>query len=79
MVATQRIHVGMIHARKILTVTAGDNAFQLDIDGETVATVPCTSGRDPPVQGLRHQDRQTLSPYPPSRDSLRPRKLMRIS
>ena len=40
MVATQRIHVGMIHARKI--VTADDHSVQLDIDGETVAVVPRT-------------------------------------
>jgi hypothetical protein len=33
MVATQRIHVGMIHARKIVTVTADDHSVQLDIDG----------------------------------------------
>jgi hypothetical protein len=46
MVATQRIQVGMIHARKIVTVTADDHTFQLDIDGQTVATVPRTSGRE---------------------------------
>jgi transposase InsO family protein len=46
MVATQRIQVGMIHARKIVTVTADDHAFHLDIDGQTVATVPRTSGRE---------------------------------
>ena len=36
----------MIHARKIVTVTAEDHTFQLDIDGQTVATVPRTSGRE---------------------------------
>jgi hypothetical protein len=46
MVATQRIQVGVIHARKIVTVTAGDHTFQLDIDGQTVAAVPRTSGRE---------------------------------
>jgi hypothetical protein len=56
MVATQRIHVGMIHARKIVTVTAADHSFHLDIDGETVAVVArATSRRDSPVQGLRKQ------------------------
>jgi len=40
MVATQRIQVGMIHARKIVTVTADDHSFQLDVDGDTVAIVP---------------------------------------
>src|SRR5215475_9830957 len=43
MVATQRIHVGMIHARKIVTVTASDHSFQLDIDGESAGTVPRTT------------------------------------
>ena len=36
----------MIHARKIVTVTADDDIFQLDVDGQTVATVPRTSGRE---------------------------------
>ena len=44
MAATQRIPADMIHARKIVTVTADDHAFQLDIDGQTVATVPRASG-----------------------------------
>jgi hypothetical protein len=43
MVATQRIHVGMIHARKVVTVTASDHSFELDIDGETVGIVPRTT------------------------------------
>ena len=42
----QRIRVGMIHVRKIVTVTVGDHTFQLGIDGQTVATVPRTSGRE---------------------------------
>jgi hypothetical protein len=42
----QGIQVGMIHARKIFTVTADDDTFQLDVDGQTVATVPRTSGRE---------------------------------
>jgi hypothetical protein len=44
MVATQRIHVGMIHARKIVTVTATDHTFE--IDGETVGTVLRTTTRE---------------------------------
>jgi hypothetical protein len=40
MVATQKIHVGMIHARKTVTVTAEDDQFTLAIDGETVGVVP---------------------------------------
>jgi hypothetical protein len=46
MVATQRIHVGMIHARKIVTVTASDHSYRLDIQGETVGTVPRTTSRE---------------------------------
>jgi len=46
MVATQRIQVGMIHARKIVTVTAEDHSFRLDIDGDTVAIVPRTTSRE---------------------------------
>jgi hypothetical protein len=46
MVATQRIQVGMIHARKIATVTADEHSFRLDIDGDTVATVPRTTSGD---------------------------------
>jgi hypothetical protein len=46
MVATQRIQVGMIHARKIVTVTASDDTFRLDIDGDTVATVPRTTSSE---------------------------------
>jgi len=46
MVATQRIQVGMIHARKIVTVTASDHSYQLDIDGDTVAVVPRTTTRE---------------------------------
>jgi hypothetical protein len=33
----------MIHARKIVTVTACDYSFQLDIDGETVGIAPRTT------------------------------------
>jgi hypothetical protein len=46
MVATQRIQVGMIHARKVVTVTTVDHTFHLDINGQTAATVPRTSGRE---------------------------------
>ena len=46
MVATQRIHVGMIHAGKIVTVTADDHSFRLDIDGITVANVPRTTNSE---------------------------------
>ena len=54
MVATQKIQVGLIHAGKIVTVTAEDHTFRLVIDGQAVGVVPrTTSTRDPPVQGLR--------------------------
>jgi hypothetical protein len=46
MVATQRIQVGMIHARKIVTVTASDHSFRLEIDGDTVATVSRTTSNE---------------------------------
>jgi len=46
MVVTQRIHVGMIHARKIVTTTVSDHSFQLDIDGESVGTVPRTTSTE---------------------------------
>jgi transposase InsO family protein len=42
-VARQRIHVGMTHAGKIVTVVTENNSFRLVIDGETVATVPRTT------------------------------------
>jgi transposase InsO family protein len=46
MVAAQKIHVGMIHARKIVTVTASDHSFELQVDGEVVAVVPRTTSRE---------------------------------
>jgi hypothetical protein len=46
MVATQRIHVGIIHARKIVTVAAGDHSYRININEETIAVVPRTTGND---------------------------------
>jgi hypothetical protein len=46
MVARQKIHVGMIHARQIVTVTASDHSFEVSIDGEIVAVVPRTTTRE---------------------------------
>jgi hypothetical protein len=46
MVATQRIHVGMIHARKIVTVTVSDHSFQISLDVETISVVPRTTTRE---------------------------------
>ena len=46
MVATQKIQVGLIHAGKIVTVTAGDHSFGLVIDGQAVGVVPRTTARE---------------------------------
>jgi transposase InsO family protein len=43
MVATQKIQVGLVHAGKIVTVTAGEHSFRLAIDGQTVGVVPRTT------------------------------------
>ena len=45
-VATQRIHVGIIHARKTVDVTAEEGQFLLVIDGEMIGTVPRTTARE---------------------------------
>ena len=36
----------MIHARKIVTVTADDHTFRLDVDGETAASSRATTTRE---------------------------------
>ena len=46
MVATQKIQVGLIHAGKIVTVTAEDHSFRLAIDGQAVGVVPRTTTRE---------------------------------
>ena len=46
MVATQKIQVGLIHAGKIVTVTAEDHSFRLVVDGQTVRVVPRTTTRE---------------------------------
>jgi transposase InsO family protein len=43
MVATQKIQVGLVHAGKIVTITAEDHSFRLAIDGQTVGVVPRTT------------------------------------
>ena len=43
MVATQKIQVGLIHAGKIVTVTAGDHSFRLQVDGQPAGVVPRTT------------------------------------
>jgi transposase InsO family protein len=46
MVATQKIQVGLIHAGKIVTVTAENYSFRLVIDGQAVGVVPRTTARE---------------------------------
>jgi hypothetical protein len=46
MVATQRIHVGLIHARKTVTVIASDHSFQISLDSETISVVPRETTRE---------------------------------
>jgi transposase InsO family protein len=43
MVATQKIQAGLVHAGKIVTVTAEDHAFRLVIDGQLAGVVPRTT------------------------------------
>jgi hypothetical protein len=43
MVATQKIQVGLVHAGKIVTVTAEDHSFRLVIDGQAAGVVPRTT------------------------------------
>jgi hypothetical protein len=45
-VARQRIHVGMTHAGKIVTVITENNSYRLVIDGDTVHSVPRTTSRE---------------------------------
>ena len=46
MVAAQRIHVDMIHVRKIITVTADDHTFEIQVAGEVVAVVARISSQE---------------------------------
>jgi hypothetical protein len=46
MVATQKIQVGLIHAGKIVTVTAGNHSFRLEVDGQGAGVVPRTTTRE---------------------------------
>jgi transposase InsO family protein len=43
MVASQKIQAGLIHAGKIVTITAEDHAFRLVIDGQVAGVVPRTT------------------------------------
>jgi transposase InsO family protein len=46
MVATQKIQVGLIHAGKIVTITAEDHSFRLAVDGQAVRVVARTTTRE---------------------------------
>ena len=46
MIATQKIQVGLIHAGKIVTVTAEDHAFGLAVDGQAIGVVPRTTASE---------------------------------
>jgi transposase InsO family protein len=46
MVATQKIQVGLIHAGKVVTVTAEDHSFRLTVDGQAAGVVPRTTTRE---------------------------------
>jgi hypothetical protein len=46
MVATQKIQAGLVHAGKIVTVTAGDHSFRLTVDGQAAGVVPRTATRE---------------------------------
>jgi hypothetical protein len=46
MVAKQKIHVGMIHASKTVTVTADSDRFTVTDGGETIAVVPRTTASE---------------------------------
>jgi uncharacterized protein YwlG (UPF0340 family) len=43
MVASQKFQIGMIHARKIVTVIAEDDLFRVAVNSEIVAVVPRTT------------------------------------
>jgi hypothetical protein len=46
MVAKQKIHVGMIHASKTVTVTADSDRFTVTDGSETIAVVSRTTARE---------------------------------
>lgn len=72
MVATQRIHVGMIHARKTVTVTAEEGQFLLSADGEMIGAVPRTTTRE--IHRYKAYARHGIAPAAPdsaTREDLR--------
>lgn len=64
-VARQRIHVGMTHAGKIVTVITENNSFRLVADGETVGAVPRTTSREiDRYKAHATQPRKAVNPCP---------------
>jgi hypothetical protein len=61
MVATQKIQVGLVHAGKIVTVTAEDHSFRLQAGGETVRVVPRTTTSDIHRYKANATDRRSLA------------------
>src|SRR5215472_9820042 len=61
MVATQKIQVGLIHAGKIVTVTAGDHSFRIQVDAETVRVVPRTTTSEIHRYKANATDRRSLA------------------
>jgi hypothetical protein len=62
MVATQRIHVGMTHARKTVDVTAQDSQFLLFIGDEMIGAVRRTSTRE--IHRYKAYSRHVRTPAP---------------
>jgi transposase InsO family protein len=66
MVATQKIHPGMIHAGKTVTVICENNCFRVVIDSETAAVVPRTTSSE--VHRYKANTIRTRSPADPARE-----------
>jgi hypothetical protein len=64
MVATQKIQVGLAHAGKVVTVTAEDHSFRLQVDGETVRVVPRTTTSEIHRYKANATDKRSLAGLP---------------
>jgi hypothetical protein len=67
MVATQKIQVGLIHAGKIVTVTAGDQSFELAAGSRWLLPLLSAAG---PVPHLRGLPGAVTAPCPAQRPAL---------
>jgi transposase InsO family protein len=65
MVARQKIHAGMIHAGKTVTVICEDNHFRVVIDGETAAVVPRTTTSEVHRYKANATDKRALTRFTP--------------